>query len=178
MKRIDLHMSRMISVGLFRSFVLCLLVACNSLPPAHIQVSENPNDQVWKTYTSSKYSFKIDYPAHWQYLEVPTVRYPTGEDQIWFFSSELPSPQTGARAYIVIIMNKEDPSPNWQPEFFDQYQSEDIQLGNLSAIRITGVNKESGYAEIAVITKIGDVFILAMPNLGVESMEYFDQVVT
>jgi hypothetical protein len=111
-------------------------------------------------------------------LEVPTLNYPTGSDQVWFASESFPPPQTGARADITLILTEEDPSPNWQPEFFDDYQSESIQLGNLTGKRISGINKESQFKEIVVIARVGEYFLLALPSHSPASLESFEAVLS
>jgi len=131
-----------------------------------------PNDQ-WNTYTNTRYRFAIDYPAGWKILEVPNEKNPGELNQVWFTNTDFPPPQTGARADIVLIMTKEDPSPNWQSQFFDNYKAEQIQLGNVSAMKMSGTNREGKFNEIAVIVDLGEIYILAIPSHSSTSLDYF-----
>ena len=109
-------------------------------------------------------------------MEVPNPDYPAEVDQVWFASSSFPPARTDARPDIALWITKEDPVSKWKAEFFDDYKVEAIRLGNVSASRISGTNKESLQDELAVIVKTGDYFIQAMPNQSPESLQYFDQV--
>jgi hypothetical protein len=131
----------------------------------------------WKTYTSSKYNFSLSYPPDWNFLELPNAEDPADLDQVLFSGSSYPTPQTGARADFHLIISQDDPSVNWQSKFFDNYVLEEISLGNLPAIKISGINKESHYEEIVVITKIGEYYLQAMPNFGSDSLKYFDRMI-
>lgn len=153
-----------------------LLLACQVPVKRTGMPNEASSPAPWQTYTSAKYHFAIDYPPGWQFLEVPNSDYPTESDQVWFTSDGFPPPQTGARADIVLIFTADDPSPNWQSQYFDDYHLEGILIGGESAVKISGINKESGYKEIVVITKLGDNYIQALPNHSSASLEYFDAV--
>jgi len=109
-------------------------------------------------------------------MEVPNPDYPAEIDQIWFSSTNFPSAQTDARPDIALWITQEDPTSNWDPQYFDTYKEEVIWLGNVSALRISGTNKESLQDELIVIVETGDYFIQAMPNQSQESLRYFDQV--
>lgn len=137
---------------------------------------EAPNDQ-WSTYMNTRYRFAIDYPTGWKIMEVPNDKYPVEHDQVWFTNTDFPPPQTGARADIVLLMTPEDPSPNWQSQFFDNYKAEKIRLENVSAMKISGTNREGRFNEIAVIIDIGETYILALPSHSSTSLDYFDRVV-
>ncbi|HLF91447.1 MAG TPA: hypothetical protein VI451_21055 [Anaerolineales bacterium] len=82
-----------------------------------------------------------------------------------------------APAEIVLIFTQDDPSPTWQPQFFDYYKSDTYLLDNAEAEVISGINKESQVEETAVIIKIEEYYLLALPNFGDESLKYFDQVI-
>ena len=109
-------------------------------------------------------------------MEVPNSDYPADVDQVWFSSSNFPPAKTDARPDIALWITQEDPTPKWDARFFDNYEAEVIWLGNVSALRISGTNKESLRDELVVIVKTGDYFIQAMPNQSPESLRYFDQV--
>jgi hypothetical protein len=132
----------------------------------------------WKTYTNPRYHFSLQYPAHWQYLEVPGNDSPAAMDQVLFMSEEKQLGQTDARSDITLIISDTDPSESWQPRFFENYSVEMIQLGDLTAESISGINKESQYEERVVIIKIGNYYIQALPNFSPESLAYFDQTVS
>ena len=130
----------------------------------------------WSSYTNHKYYFSVDYPLGWNVMEVPNARYPAENDQVWFTSSSFPSAQTDARADITLWFTQEDPRPKWDASFFDNYKVEVIWLGNVSALRISGRNKESLQDELVLIVQTGDYFIQAMPDQSPELLRYFDQV--
>lgn len=109
-------------------------------------------------------------------MEVPNQDFPDEVDQVWFASSSFPPAQTDARADITLWITQEDPRPKWDARFFEDYKAEVIWLGNVSALRISGTNKESLQDELVVIVETGDYFIQAMPNQSPESLRYFDQV--
>ena len=109
-------------------------------------------------------------------MEVPNSDYPAEIDQVWFTSSIFPSAQIDARPDIALWITQEDPTPEWDARFFDNYETEVIWLGNVSGLRISGTNKESLQDELVVIVKTGDYFIQAMPNQSPESLRYFDHV--
>ena len=140
------------------------------------QCGDNTLQWNWSSYTNQKYYFSVNYP-NWNVMEVPNSDYPTNVDQVWFLSSNFPPSQTGARPDIALWITQEDPTPKWDARFFDNYQAEVIWLGNVSALRISGTNKESHQDELVVIVKTGDYFIQAMPNQSPESLRYFDQVI-
>ncbi|MBN1148113.1 MAG: hypothetical protein JXA78_12715 [Anaerolineales bacterium] len=131
----------------------------------------------WNDYTNREHYFSVSYPAGYNFLEVPNSGYPSEIDQVWFASSSFPPAQTGARADIVLMITEDDPTPNWAPQFFDNYKSETIQLDNVQAVRISGKNKESLSEELVVIAKIGGYYLQALPNHSTESLKYFDQMI-
>jgi len=65
---------------------------------------------------------------------------------------------------VVIILTDEDPTPNWQPQYLDNYTSETIQINGISAVRISGTGKESLRAEAVVIAYLDNVYLQAWPN--------------
>ena len=132
----------------------------------------------WQTYTSTKYQFTVRFPTAWQVIELPTTEYPTAMDQVWFVSELLPPARTDARADIVLVFTMEDLSSDWEPQYFDDYQLDTFQLGDIQARRISGINKESKSSELVVLAKIGDYYLQALPNHGEASLKYFDQVIS
>ena len=139
------------------------------------QCGDNTLQWAWSSYTNHKYHFSIDYPG-WNIMEVPNPDYPVEIDQVWLVSSNFPPAQTASRADVTLWITQEDPTPNWDADFFDNYKTEMIWLGNVSAQRISGTNKESHQDEYVIIVKTGDYFIQAMPNQTPESLQYFDQI--
>jgi alpha-tubulin suppressor-like RCC1 family protein len=140
------------------------------------QCGDSALQWAWSSYTNQKYYFSIDYPG-WNVMEVPNPDYPTEVDQVWFASSSFPPAQTNARPDIALWITEEDPTPNWDARFFDNYKVEMIWLGNVSALRISGTNKESLQDERVIIVRTGDFFIQAIPNQSVEAQRYFDQMI-
>jgi WD40 repeat protein len=170
MKTIKLVMLLFVSVFLF--------TACLNCPGKLGLQSGIGNHDKWQTYTSAKFQFAVQIPSVWHVIELPNSEYPTAMDQVWFVSKTLPLPKTDSRADIVLIFTQEDPSPGWEPQYFDDYQSEAFWLGDIQGRRISGINKESKFSEIVVVSKIGDYYFQALPNHGEASLEYFDQVVS
>jgi len=140
------------------------------------QCGDSTLQWIWSSYTDHEYYFSVDYPPGWNVMEVPNSDYPAEVDQVWFASSSFPPAQTDARADIALWITQEDPTPKWDARFFDNYKTEVIWLGNVSALRISGTNKESLQDELVVIVQTGDYFIEALPSHSVESLRYFDQV--
>ncbi|MGB7876006.1 MAG: hypothetical protein WBL25_16615, partial [Anaerolineales bacterium] len=130
----------------------------------------------WSTYTNQKYYFSIDYPPGWNVLEVPNSDYPAEFDQVWFARTSFPPSQTDARPDIALWITQDDPTPKWDARFFEDYKREVVWLGNVSALRISGTNKESLQDELVIIVQTGNYFIQAMPIQSPESLRYFDQV--
>jgi WD40 repeat protein len=170
MKTIKLVMPLLISVF--------LLAACLSVHGMQSLPTGISDQDEWQTYTSTKYQFTIQLPTTWQTIEMPTAQYPTVNDQVWFVSETLPPPQTDARADIVLIFTLEDPSSIWEPQYFDDYQSEPFQVGDIQARKISGINKESKSSELVVLAKIGDYYLQALPNHGEASLKYYDPVIS
>jgi hypothetical protein len=155
-----------------------LLSACLARQNMRTLPTEDSNQANLQPYNNANYHFTLQFPSSWQVVELPTQEYPQIINQVWFASGSLPLPGTGSRADIVLIFSQDDPSPAWEPEFFEDYQSEPFWLGEIEARRISGVNKESLNLEIVVLAKIGDDYLQALPNQGPASLEYFDQVIS
>jgi hypothetical protein len=155
-----------------------LLSACLASQRERLLPPDLSGQNEWQTYNNSKYQFTLQFPSSWQVLELPTQEYPDVRDQVWFASESLPLPGTGSRADIVLIFSKDDPSQAWDPQYFEDYQSETFWLGEIEARRVSGLNKESHNTETVVLAKIGDDYLQALPNQGQASLEYFDQVIS
>jgi len=155
-----------------------LIAACFANPGKTGSQNDVGDQSKWQTYTSAKYQFTVRFPSTLQVIELPTTEYPTATDQVWFISETLPPPQTDSRADIVFIFTQEDPSPGWEPQYFDDYQSGTFRLGDIQARRVSGINKESKFSEIVVLAKIGDYYFQALPNHSEASLEYFDPVIS
>lgn len=162
----------MLFVGIF-PLTACLISP--SKTSIHTDLDDHPE---WQIYTNAKYGFTLQFPSAWQVIELPTQAYPDITDQIWFVSESPPLPQTDSRADIVFIFTQQDPSTAWDPQYFDNYQSDTLQLGDMQARRISGTHKESRFSEMVVLIKIGDYFLQALPNLGEASLSNFDQVIS
>jgi WD40 repeat protein len=157
---------------------ITLLTACQPNPGKQSSQSDVRDQSKWQLYTSTKYQFTVRYPPTWKVIELPTTEYPTVTDQVWFVGDTLPQPQTDSRADIVLIFTQQDPSSIWNPQYFDDYQSDTLWLGDIQASRISGINKESRSSEIVVLAKIGDYYLQALPNHGEASLANLDQVVS
>jgi WD40 repeat protein len=155
-----------------------LLAACLSVHGRQSLSTGTSDQNEWQTYISNKYQFTVQFPTTWQVIELPAPEFPTAMDQIWFVSETLPPPQTDARADIVFIFTQEDPSSDWEPQYFDDYQSDPFKLGDIQARKISGINKESKSSELVVLMRIGDYYLQALPNHGEASLEYFDPVIS
>lgn len=163
---------------MFLLVIAFLSAACLASPANLVEQPEVADQDQWQTYTSQKFQLRVRFPSTWQVIEPPTTQYPTAMDQVWFVSETLPLPQTGARADIVLIFTREDPSSAWEAQYFDDYQSDAYWLGEVQARWISGINKESRSSEIVVLAKIGDYYLQALPNHGEASLEYFDAVIS
>jgi len=170
LKNIKFMMILLVSI-----FLLAALLASPGKQGSQTSVGDQNE---WQTYSSTKYQFAIRFPSTWQVIEMPTTEYPTATDQVWFVSETLPQPQTGSRADIVLIFTLEDPSSGWYPQYFEDYQLSTLQLGDIQARRISGINKESKLSELVVLAEIGDYYLQALPNQGEAALEYFDPVIS
>ena len=155
-----------------------ILSACLSNPVKQGLQNELGTQKAWQTYTSTKYHFTIQFPTDWEVKELPTEEYPMVMNQIWFVSEMPPPPQTDARANITLVFSVEDPSLKWSPLYFDEYQSDIYQMGNVQGRKISGINKESKSPELVVMAEIGDYYVQALPNNSDESLKYFDLVIS
>ena len=132
----------------------------------------------WNTYTNAKHGFSIDFPADWKVLDVPNETYVTDVEQVWFASDEFPPPQTGARPEVAITVTTENPSPAWQPQFFDDYRAETVRTNGIEAIYISGINREMGGEERVVIINLkSGGFLQIAPNGSAQSLLVFDSMV-
>ena len=134
----------------------------------------------WLLYTNLQYGFSIRYPPGWQYQEVPNAVCPMAGNGVWFFPAReqwCPG-NTDARVDVEIFIMDVDPSPNWQPQFFDDYHVEQFKLGEVTGSKISGVNKESRAQELAVLVNVGRSYILALPNHSPTSLQYFEAMLS
>lgn len=170
--------------GCYYEEVICIQAPC---PPVLVcptpGARHEPNGSVetanWKTYTSGNHRFSIKYPPTWLYREV--VDPALGVDEVWFSTQALgfPPGQTGARAPVVLKITTVDPSSDWSPEYFDQYESIPYKFpSDLTAKKVSGTNKESRTRETAVIVSIDGRYILALPNETSDSLTNFDQILS
>jgi hypothetical protein len=132
----------------------------------------------WSTYTNQKYHFSLDYPPIWKILEISAPDTHSMIDQVLFARPDFQPSRNGARAEITMIITQEDPSSQWEPHFFENYEVEWVQLRNVKAVRISGTNKESLANELVMIVQAGDYFIQSTPNQSPESLRYFDRMMS
>ena len=155
-----------------------LLAACLPSFEKPFVNSDDDRSFEWWTYTNSKYSFKVNLPSEWQVIELPTQEFPNVNNQVWFVKKTSPRPKTDARAEIVLIFTKINPDSIWDQQYFDDYEVIDLWLGEILAKKVTGINKESKYPEMAILAKLGDYHLQAIPNQGDISLEYFDPIIS
>lgn len=133
----------------------------------------------WKMYTNTKYGISIKYPPTWIYREIPGSAGSTADDvYLELSSSGFPSPQTDARADITFTFTKNDPSANWQPKDFSNYQSAAYQLGNVSATKISGVNRVSLSPDMVILAPIGNNYVQILSNEPGNPPQIFDQILS
>lgn len=130
----------------------------------------------WSTYTNQKYHFSLDYPPIWNIHEISVPDTHSVIDQVLFARPDFHPSRNGARAEITMIITQDDPSSQWEPQFFENYEVEWVQLRNVKAVRISGTNKESLTNEVVMIIQVGGYFIQSIPNQSPESLRYFDQM--
>ena len=159
-------------IGLF--LILLTLVSCSHTPTPIISNRTSTDD--WQNYQNLKHNFSIQYPPGWQFQEVLSTDHSIGHDEVWFIAGEIPPANTDARPDVLLTITVENPSAQWQPEYFDNYQSETIQLGTGWATKISGINKESLYEETVVIMKLNEVYLQAFPGKSKEATEFFDRM--
>jgi hypothetical protein len=164
------------------SFILILFLTVLALALLQDTVRDSagdpglPPEVDWQTYTNLTLNFTIRYPPGWKVMEVPNHSYESKIDQVWFTSSQFPPPNTGARPDILLMFLKQDPSPEWSREYFDNYHTQVVNLGSRPAVRVSGFNKEGLIDEIAYIAAFGDQYLLALTNQNPDSTLYFDLV--
>lgn len=161
-------------------FIVLALSACQnpSPPPATLlpvtEVHETPDSG--QSYTSTKYNFRIEYPPGWQVRELSVLPGSTPQEEVWFSAGEFPPANTGARPDLTLVITEQDPFARWRQEHFDEYRSEIIQIADGTAVRITGVNKESLQEETVVIIKLNDVYLEMLPGQSAQALEAFDKI--
>lgn len=155
------------------------LLSGSSLPQTQQPTTSNQTSN-WKTYTNYKYGFSFKYPSDWMYLEVPNETYQIEQDEVWLYkeSARLPKPQTNATTDIVFRITTNDPSPDWNPQYFDDYDSSTSQTGSISYTKISGINKVGGFREDVAILKTENFYILALTNGESNSLEYLSQILS
>ena len=161
-------------IGMTILFLLSL-AGCGPKPTMPTESIGTLTDN-WQNYTSPKYSFSIEYPPGWQVKEFLVTNYPIEHDEVWFVAEEFPPVNTDARPDLLLIVTEGNPSAQWSPDYFDDYQSETIQLGEGWATKISGVNKESRSEETVVIMKLNEIYLQAVPGKSKEATEFFDRI--
>jgi hypothetical protein len=142
-------------------------------PEAASQPFYNPG---WQLYLNHKHSFTLEFPPGWLVLETPTLVYATAQEGIWFDHASYPPPQTDARSDISLYILESDPTQDWRAEFFDDFKSSEIQLGQIPALRISGINKETLGRENVIIARLDTFYMLAYTSQSVEAEQYFDRI--
>ena len=157
--------------------VLILLTLAGCGPTSTMPANSNGTfTDSWQTYINPKYNFSLEYPPGWQVKEFLSTDYSMGHDEVWFAAGEFPPDNTDAQPDVLLIITEENPSAQWMPDFFDDYQSETIQLGDGRATKISGVNKESLHDETVVIMKLNEVYLQAFPGKSKEATGFFDRI--
>lgn len=160
-------------IGVFLIFLA--LVGCRPASPAPI-VIDLASTPGWQIYNNQKHNFSLEYPLGWQVKELPAADYAMDHDEVWFAAGEFPPTNTDARPDVLLIVTKQNPSAQWTPDYFDNYQSETVQLGQGIATRVSGVNKESLYEETVLIMKVNEIYLQALPGKSKEASEFFDRI--
>lgn len=132
----------------------------------------------WETYSNAEHGFTLQYPDGWQVAEVPNATYQSGVDQVWLAAGELPPPHTGAGPDVAVTITADDPSPQWDKQYFDDYEAKSFMLGEFPATRITGTNKESQTPMEAVIARVGDVYLQVTPNQNPDTRWQYEVILT
>ena len=140
------------------------------------QCGDSSISWTWNTYTNHKYHFSLDYPPEWNVHEIPSTDFASSIEQVLFSRPDFQPSQSGARAEMNMIITKENPFPKWESKYFNEYKKEWIQLRNIEAVKITGINKESQFYEAVMIIQAENFFIQSFPNNSPEAHKYFDQV--
>jgi hypothetical protein len=142
-------------------------------PEAVSQPIYNPG---WQLYFNREHLFTLEFPPGWLVLETPTLVYPTAQEAIWFDHATYPPPQTGARPDISLYILESDPTQDWRAEYFNNFKSSEIQIGQIPALRISGINKETLARENAIIARLDTFYILAYTSQSAEAEQYFDSI--
>jgi len=142
-------------------------------PVAPSQPLNNPG---WQLYLNRKHLFTLEFPPGWLVLETPTLVYPTAQEGIWFDHAAFPPPQTDARPDISLYILESDPTQDWRAEYFNDFKSSEIQIGQIPAIRISGINKETLAREDTIIVCLDTFYILAYASQSAEAEQYFDRI--
>lgn len=167
-----INKSRNGMIGMF--LILLVLTGCDrTATPAK---SNSTVTDGWQNYINQKYDFSLEYPPEWQFKEFLSTDHSIDHDEVWFAAGELPPVNTGAKPDVLLIITEENPSAQWMPDYFNDYQSETVQLGNGRATKVSGVNKESLYAETVVIMKLNGIYLQAFPGKSEEATKFFDRI--
>ncbi len=132
----------------------------------------------WQTYANARHGFTLQYPDGWQAVELPNKTYQSGVEQVWLAAGKLPPPNTGAMPDVAVTITAEDPSPQWAPQYFDDYKAEAVMLGAFPATRFRGVNKESQAPMEAVIARVGDVYLQVTPGQNPDNRWQYEVILT
>lgn len=170
-----------LSIWVWIALFAALLAACR---PAVVETAlpgaEEPHGPTaipgWKAYTNSKYGFTLQYPSDWQVVELPNETYTSAIEQVWFASGELPPPNTGAAPDVAVWITRDNPTPNWEPQYFDDYAVELLVQMPVEATLVMGVNKESGAQERVMIARVGEVYLQVRWGGSRELQAVFDQI--
>lgn len=158
------------------TLIVLTLAGCGNANTMPLTANPVSTDD-WRTYTSTKHKFSIQYPPGWQFKELPVSDNLTQLDQVLFAAEDFPPPSTGVQPDLTLIITGADPSARWGEEYFDDYRSEVIQAGEGQATRISGINKESLYRETVVIMKLHEGYLQILPGQSEQAVEFFDRIV-
>ena len=164
-----------------RIWVICLVLivvtlsGCRNFDTSSVPVTvESPTE--WQTYTNVNHKFSFQYPPGWKIKEFSAIGNERKQEEVWFAAGELPPENTDAQSELTLIITKDSPLARWKQEYFDEYQSEIIPIGDGRAMKISGVNKESLYRETVVILELDDVYLQLLPGQSAQALEAFEQI--
>ena len=169
----DITRTRIEIIGLI--FAVYALSACQSSSTTSIPVETEQTDY-WQTYINAEYGFSFQYPSDWQINEKLIKENSTQHKEIWFTLGDFPPTNTNAQPDLTLIFTEGNPVARWRQEYFDEYRSDVIQLGDGTAAKISGINKEALYKETVVILKLEDVYLQFLPGQNILDLEVFDHM--
>jgi hypothetical protein len=96
----------------------------------------------WPSFRDEKLSITFQYPPEWKYLVVPSSDYEMDPGVMLSSTGSFPPPNTGAMSDILISVLDKDPSSEWDGQYFDNYKKDNLTIGGVNAVRVTGIFKD------------------------------------